>query len=125
MVKSAEAVERIEWDLGDGKGWAVGRLDPETKTATATVGPLDVDKRRTVRVRARHKASEFATDAVDLVYHPRPPTVEVAPGLPADVLGPDLVLRGAYSDAAAGVPFDVRVIVSGPRPGQVRGCPAT
>src|SRR5207248_7152260 len=59
------------------------------------------------------------------VYPPRPPTVEVAPGLPADVLGPDLVLRGAYSDAAAGVPFDVRVIGSGPRPGQVREFPAT
>src|SRR5207253_4176151 len=44
-------------------------------------------------------------------------------GLPPAVLAPGIEVRGTYSQAVGG--FDVKVIVAGPRPGQVREFPAT
>src|SRR5262249_43514308 len=116
-VKSANPVEVIEWELGDGKGWVTGKLDPRTMTDTATVKSFEPGKPRTIRVRARHKGGEFATDAVPVVYHPRPPVAEFT-GLPPGVVGSELDVRGSYSQAVGS--FDAKVVVVGPRPGQSR-----
>src|SRR5262249_12724253 len=109
---------------GDGKGWVAGKLNPTTMTATATIAPLEPGKPRKVRVRARHKGGDFATETVDVVYHPRPP-VTVFDELPPSVVASDVVVRGGYSRAAEGVAFTVKVVVTGPGPGQSREFPAT
>ena len=121
-VKADKPVELIEWDLDDGKGWVAGTLDPKALTDTATVKPFEPGRRRTVRVRARHAGGEFATDAVSVVYHPRPPAAAFA-GLPPGVVEPALVARGTSAQAAG--PFEIRVVVTGPRPGESRSFPAT
>jgi hypothetical protein len=121
-VKSAKPIEVIEWELDDARGWVAGKLDPKTMTDTATVKPFVAGKQRTIRVRARHKGGDFATDAVQVVYHPRPPVAEFT-GLPSGVVGSELIVRGAYSQAAG--PPEAKVVVVGPRPGQSREFPAT
>jgi hypothetical protein len=123
-VNSANPIELIEWELDDGKGWVAGKLDGATMTDKATIKSLEPGKPRKVRVRTRHKGGEFATEAVDVVYHPRPP-VTVFDKLPPSVRGSVLVVRGRYSQATAGVAFAAKVMVTGPGPGQSREFPAT
>jgi WD40 repeat protein len=112
-VTADKPVETFEWDLGDGKGWVKGEIDPKTKLATITVAGLEPGKSRKLRVRAKMKDGPFATDAVEIVFHPLPPVMAFG-DLPASVLGPELVVGGTYSDATAGVAVVAHVVVVSP-----------
>ena len=121
-VKAEKPIDVIEWNLDDGKGWVRGTLDPKARTATAAVKPFEPGRPRKVRVRARHAGGDFATDAVQVVYHPRPPAAAFGE-LPSAVLGSELAVGGTYSQAVGA--FAAKVVVTGPRPGQSREFPAT
>src|SRR5262249_17123640 len=67
VVEDKNPIAEFEWDLGDGKGWQAGKLDPAGKQERAVTLSANGTP-QTIRVRAKSAKSPHAEDAVQVVF---------------------------------------------------------
>ena len=109
-------ISEFQWKIG-GADWKDGKLDPATGTATLDVPLPQTDEPLVVQVRAKSKASEYATDAATVRFDGLPEVTVTMP--PVVVTVPELKLSGGLK-VVGKRDFKVRVLVTSSRTGRTR-----
>ena len=113
---TAEKVEKLEWDDGDGK-WVEAEFKPADPKAPNVARDITIGeggKPRTLRVRVTAAGGASRIDAVKVVWAGLP-EVDFA-DLPAEVRVAELTARGTIRRPPGGAAFTLQLVVESPNP---------